>query len=176
MARTLFQIGDDLVALDNLLDEIEGDLSRAPEIEPAVVAWFDSLANDEALKLDGYCNLLRQLDGEVAVAKAEAEQYQMKARTRENRIKFLKGRLQQHLERTKRTKVQTATGRTIAIQTNGGNPPVVLDPGLTPDLLPEQFVKVVRTIDTDAIRDELKAGGEVPGARLGDRGTHLRIK
>ena len=49
--RPLYEITVDLMRLNDLLDEIEGDLSRLGERESAVTAWMDALAGEESHKL-----------------------------------------------------------------------------------------------------------------------------
>lgn len=174
MTRTLFDLSDDLRALAALMDECDAELTR--ETSEALDEWFAELAADEARKLDGYVGLIKQNEMEAAAAKAEAEQYAMKARARENRVRWLKERVKGYLEATGRTKVTTATNRTIAIQANGGHAPILLPESLDPNTIPDEFAIVRRTPDLDKIREHLTAGGSLPFAALGDRGRHLRIR
>lgn len=171
--RTLFNIGDDLRALADLMDECE---ELSPEVDAAITAWFNELSADEAAKLDGYVGLIRTWEMEAAAAYAEAEQYEAKARVRANRAARLKDRLKWYLESTGRKKVETATKRTIAIQANGGPVPVMLADSIDPSTIPDDLAIVRRTIDTEAVRQFLLAGGTLDFAALGFRGTHLRIR
>lgn len=175
MSKSLFNIEADLLALDQLIEEREGDISD-PAVESAVVAWFESLKEDEGRKLDGYCFWIKALEGEAKTAKAEADNYAAKARSRENRAKWLKDRLKLHLELTGQKKIETPKLHTISIVANGGSLPVVLSLDFKIDDVPSQFVKVTKSIDTDAVRIELQAGNQLPFATLGPRGQHLRIK
>jgi hypothetical protein len=170
---TLFQIGEDFQALDQLLDELGGDISD-PTVESAIMQWQESLAADEAVKLDGYCNYVKQLDAFAATMTAEAAEYTKRAQQYTNRAKWLKARMLAYLQSQGRTKATTATGRTIAIQANGGKPPLVLADGLQVDDVPAVFTQ--RSIDESAIREALENGESLPFARLGDRGIHLRIR
>lgn len=172
MPRTLFEIGAELQALNDLLDDIGGDVSD-PAVEDRVTQWFEELSRDEAVKLDHYCGLIKMLDGEVAVLKSEADEYAKRAKSRENRIANLKARMKLHLEATGRTRAVTATGRTVCVQKNGGKPPVECDP-VPLDDLPPAFVRVTRAIDADAVRAAL--GQVLASARFGGFGTHLRIR
>lgn len=172
---TLFDIGDDIRTLDSLLEEVGGELSD-PRVEEAWAVMAAELAENEAAKLDGYVNWMRTLEMEAAAARAEAEQYEAKANSRENRIKWLKDRLKNHLEGTGRTKVETATRRVLSIQRNGGAEPVKLVDNLDPATLPDDLAIVKRSPDMDAIRKRLQAGFTLVFATLGERGTHLRIR
>lgn len=172
--RTLYQIGADLLALDALLDEANGDLSD-PAVEAAAAAWFDALAAEEAAKLDGWIGYVRQLEMEAAAAKAEAEQWLTRVRSREARVAWLKERLKRHLEATGRTKATTLSGRTIAVQANGGHPPVEID-AVDPYGVADRLCEVRRLIDREKVRTALLAGEGLSFARLVPRGTHLRIR
>lgn len=175
MSRPLFAITDDLIRLNDLLDEIEGDMSRLGEMEPAITGFMDSLSGEEAAKLDAYVNLIRQLESEAAVAKAEAEQYAKKARTRESRAQWLKDRLKMHMERTGQAKIETERGRTVAIQKNSTASLVVV-PDVNLDAVPAEFVRVTKELDKVAVKKSMENGATWWFARLGDRGTSLRIK
>ncbi len=175
MTRPLFEIMPDLLALNELFEAEGGELG-SPEIEAAFVEWTTTLASEEGVKLDGYCGLIRTLEGEEAVAKAEAEQFAMKARARANRVKWLKERMRQYLEMTGRSKAGTATGRTIAIQANGGKQPLFINPTTDPKTLPVEYQRVRVEVDTDAVREALDGGADLPFAKLESRGSHLRIR
>jgi hypothetical protein len=173
--RRLFDIGDDLLAIDGLIDDLDGDVSD-PAVEAALGMWFDESQAEEGVKLDGYAGYIRQLEHEATIAKAEAEEYRRRAQIRENRVAWLKARLIQHLQRTGRTKVATATGRTIALQQNVGKAPVVLSEDAKPSDFGPEFHAVSVRIDVDKVREHLEAGGILAGAKLGERGVHLRIR
>mgnify|MGYP000054673967 CR=1 FL=1 len=67
----------------------------------------------------------------------------------------------------------------MALQKNGGKPPVVIEPGTRPFDLPAEYVKLIpakQEIDEDKIREALVNGVEVPHARLAEAGFHLRIR
>lgn len=178
---TLFQIGDDFLALNALLEELELDPSpeRAEaELNPAMEALFVEIEGNQGAKFDGYVNLIRAVEGDAAVMEAEAAEYEAKGKARRRRAAFLKERLYAYMIRTQQTKVQTDKGRVLSIQNNGGHPGVDYDLLDQDDInaLPEQFKEVVVKIDTAAVKAALDAGDEVPFARLKPRGTHLRIK
>jgi hypothetical protein len=173
--KTLFEIGSEMAALDALLDEVAGDVSD-PAVDAAVTQWQAELAADEARKLDGYVNYLKQIEMEAAASRAEAEEYLARAKTREARAAFLKSRMVAHLFATGRTSAKTATGRTVAVQANGGKLPVLIDPGVDVDAVDPRFVATRREIDRDMVRESLEAGDVLPFARLGSKGSHLRVR
>lgn len=173
--RTLFEIGNDLLALDALIEELGGDISD-PSVEKNITDWFNELARDESVKLDGWVGYIRQLEMEIAAAKAEADQFILKAKARETRVSWLKHRMKLHLETGGRSEAKTAAGRRVWIQANGGNQGVIYADKIDINDVPGQFVRVVREVDENAVRAALKRGETLEFARLADRGNHLRIK
>lgn len=172
--KTLYELREDFLNLDVLISEQPAELDAELALELDRV--FAALAEDEANKLESYYRLIRRLEMEASAAKAEAEQYAMAARYRENTVARLKDRLKQHLDATGRTKAATASGKTFAIQTNGGKEPLKIADGVDVETLPPCFVRVVKSVDTDAVRAALKDGGEFDWATLEPRGSHLRIR
>lgn len=174
--RPLYAITAEMQRLNDLLDEAEGDFSRLGEREEAVSLLLSELEADQGVKLDNVLDLARQLEMEATAAKAEAEQWQAKAKARANRADYLLGIVKKHLEATGQRKVQTATGRTVAVVANGGKPPVVYAEAIDPAAVPEEFVRVKKEIDTQRVQLFLESGGSLPFAKLGERGSHLRVR
>ena len=172
--RSIFDIGNDLQAIERLIEERDGDISD-PEVAETISLWLAEFDAERAEKADRYVNLIRKWETEAAAAKAEAEQYQKAAQVRANRVRSLKQMLQMHMEASNLSKIETATGRVIAIQNNGGVVPMEVTE-TDPTALPDQYVRMVRVIDNSAIRADLEAGVELPWARLGVRGRSLRIR
>lgn len=178
---SLFQIGDDFLALNELLAELEPppDPARSEgELNPAMEELFKEIEGNQGVKLDGYVNLIRAVEGDAAVMEAEAAEYKMKGEARRNRAKFLKDRLYAYMIRTGQAKVQTDKGRVLSIQNNGGAQAVEYDLLDQDDVaaLPDRFKEVVVKIDTQAVKAALDAGESLDFAKLKPRGTHLRIK
>lgn len=179
-SRTLLDIGDDLRALVDLwldsCDPVTGEVP--PEVDAMLVQLSQSIAVEEAEKLDRCVNLIRRKKAEIAAAKAEAERYMMHAKVRERFVDRFEEFLMQYVQRSGRTKVVTATGRTVAIQANGGKPPLRLIDPIDPATVPDHLVQVKRMLDMEAIRRGLEEAD--PDARriamLDARGCHLRIR
>lgn len=174
-SRKLLEIGDDLQALADLLDEAGPELE--PDIATAFDALFRSVADEEAIKLDQCVNLIRRKQAEARAARDEADVYLHHARVRERAVERIELFLFQYLMRTGRTKVATATNRVLSIQKNGGYAPMrFLDPALDPASLPDEFVK--KSINTEAVRRGLaeRNPAALAIAVLEERGSHLRIR
>ena len=166
----LYEITADLIRLNEILDECEGDLTKAgPEIE----IYFAEIEGKEAQKLDNYVGLVKTLEMESIAARAEAEQYLAKAAARTRKAEYLLATLHGHMKATQRTKIRTAAGRVLSVVGNGGLLPVAIDEDIVPASLPERFQEI--SVDKGAIREALQNGEKLPFARLLPRGTHLRI-
>jgi hypothetical protein len=174
MTRTLFAISDDMLALDELLDEMGGDVSDE-ETEAAINNWFENLGEERDKKLDNYAAFIRELEARIEARKSEAQRLAALVITDTNRMLALKRRLKWFFEYHDLSPIQTARFR-LSLAGNGGKAPLILDPDLTPDSLPEEYRKVSVTPDTDKIRAALDAGAELDFARLGERGKSIRIK
>lgn len=171
-SRTLFDIGDDLVALEEFIASLDGDITAADE---AVTAWLVSLGEEQAKKLDGYINLQKKLELEAAFARGIADEYAKRAKSKEVTIARLDQRLITHMIATNQKKIETASGRILAIQANGGKVPLIMH-DVNPDDLPPTFQKVTYAVNTDAVRRALESGETLPFASLGEKGSHLRIR
>ena len=174
MNQTLYQIADDLRALEALLVEAGGDLS-SPEALAAVEAWEAELSTNLAGKVDNYCGLITEIEIRAAARQAESDRLRDLARVDDNAAKALRERLLFVLQNRNVPKVDTERFR-VSVAKNGGKAP--LDVRVGPDELPAWAVKkrtVVET-DKDAIRARLEAGESLPFASIMERGTRLVIK
>jgi len=160
--------------------------SDTGEIDPAVAgelaAWFDALEHNTAVKADGYLDYIRHLEETVAVQRAQSDQYQAeadrfktRAKTAESQVDWLKGQMLAHMLATGAKKLTTATGRPIAVRTNGGKLPVVTPEMIDLSKVPNNHLVITARLDKDAVRLDLERGAELPYAKLGERGEHLRL-
>ncbi len=170
----LWEIAEDVLALDALLDETNGELT--PEIEAAWLAMQTELAHNEAAKLDGYVHYIRSLEMEANAAREEASMYLARAKSREKRTEWIKARLKDYLILTNRKSIKTETGRIVAVQANGGVQALDIAKDLDPATLPSEFVRIVREVNTEAVRKHVEEYGALPFATLRPRGTSLRIR
>ncbi len=171
---TLLDITEDLRALDDLLYEVEGDVSD-PKVAEAVDAWFAELDSALETKADNYAAFITELLNRAELRSSEAQRLYHRARIDQSTAGWLKDRLKAALEERNVKKLETPRYR-ISVAGNGGKQPVdIHDPEAVPrDLckhVPEHYEP-----DSDLIRERLADGAEVPGAVLQNRGTHLRIK
>ena len=67
MKQTLYNIADDLRALEAILVEAGGDIS-SPDALAAVEAWEAELETNLGSKIDNYCSLISEIEQEVVVS------------------------------------------------------------------------------------------------------------
>ena len=174
MNQTLYNIADDLRALEALLIEARGDIS-SPEALAAVEAWEAELETNLGSKIDNYCSLISEIEARAAARNAEATRLLNLAHVDENAVWSLRERLKFVFESRSLPTMQTDRFR-VSIAKNGGKAP--LDIRVGPDELPEWAIKrktIVET-DKDAIRARLESGEALSFANIMERGTRLVIK
>lgn len=170
--RTLFNISADLNQLNLLLDELEGDDEESRQL---ITSWLAKLGEERDRKLDNYAALISELEAKASVRKAEAKRLAELAASDEKRAEMLKERLKWFFESNQLKTVDT-TRYKLTLTKHGGKAPLILDNSISPTELPEKFQKVSVEPDKSAIRAALDAGEDLDFARLGDRGTSIRIK
>jgi hypothetical protein len=177
--RTLRDIGADLIAIDNLIEETGGEIV-SPEADAALTAWMTANMAEESKKMEGYFWYVRALETEAAVLKAEADQLARQAKARAARVEWLLKAVFRHIKATGRTEIVTEKGHAFKVTKNGGNPPLKLAEDIDPETLEERFlvpvVPVRRKVDADAVRAALNAGEVLAWASIEKPGEHLRVK
>lgn len=169
MKRTLFDITEDLAAIDDLLAEVGGDVSD-PAVESAIEGWFAEIESNFDAKADNYAALIRQMEARAEIRREESKRLLERARIDESSARFLKSRLITAMHHLGKRTVETDRFR-ISVAKNGGLQGVEV----TGDVPPE-FRKIVSEPDTAAIRTALLEGSELSFAHLRERGERLAIR
>lgn len=169
--RSLFNISDDLQHLNDLLDDV-GDDSEQQEL---IAQWFETLGEERDIKLDSYTALISEMIARADVRKAEAKRMQELAATDENRARLLRDRLKCFFQQHGLKTLETPRYK-LSLTRHGGKLPMVIDESVPVAQLPKQFQRVSIDPDTAAIREALERGEHLDFARLGDRGSSMRIK
>lgn len=172
--QTLFDITDDILALDDLIHENEGNLD-CPEVVEALEKFEAEIVNNMETKVDNYAAFIKMLSARSEVRKEEATRLMGRAKTDHNNAKAMADRLKMVFERLGIQKMDTPRYR-VGVVNNGGAVPLFID--TPPANLPPEYrtEEVVVSANSSAIREALAAGTEVPGCRLGERGRRLAIK
>jgi len=170
---TIYEISEDMAALDTLLAESGGEIT--PEAEAAFASFEAELAANLTTKTDAYCSLISEIEARAEVRKAEAKRLADRARIDENAANALRERLRFVWETRKLGKVETDRF-TVSLAKNGGKQPLDIRCGV--EDLPAWAVRreTVVTVDKDAIRARLDSGETLGFASLMERGTRISIK
>jgi hypothetical protein len=177
---TLRAIGEDLQALEDLLQEVGGDVSEA-DAEAAIDAWLTETTDALHKKLDRYVDLIQYMNDRAKGRKEEAARLTALAKTDENGAKYLKDRLYWFMREHGQAKLDTKFHR-LSIAKAGGKAPVVITTAWTPEEAAERgYQDCVRvTYDWDKVailkllEDEDETVMEI--AKLGERSESVRIK
>lgn len=171
MSRSLFNITEDMLALERILHEAGGDISD-PQVEAAVNEWFDELQGDLESKVENYCSLIKDIEVRAANRKREEERIRRLRQVDENMVKSLKSRMQQALDFVGVPRVNTDLFR-VTVANNGGKQPMVVNEAAIP---PEYITtRMIDEPNKDLIRQHLEDGQDLPFAQLKERGRSLRI-
>lgn len=170
--QTLWEIGQDMLALDQIMAECGGDMDD-PKVAQAIAEMNDQIINDLEVKADNYAAYVHHLLARAKARAEEAERLSARAKVDTNAAKRLRENMKTVLEFAGVKKIETPRFQ-ISIAGNGGKQPIECN--VKPDDLPDELRKTEFKINSDAIRTKLEAGEEVPGCRLLERGTSLRIR
>lgn len=164
MSIALYDLSEAYLNIQNLIDDESPDndiLNALTTIEGAI-----------EVKAGNIANLIKSLEAEAEVIKAEEKRLAQRRKVRENASDNVKQYLKFAMEQMGVDKIKTPT-RTISIQMN---PPAVYIsnedeiPGKFLTLIPEHY-----EVNKKLISEALKAGEDVKGAEL-SRGRSLRIR
>lgn len=172
--RTLLTISDDVLALQSLIEDVDGDLTD-PRVCAAIEAWEAELRSDLTAKVDNYAALIREMEHRAGAREDEARRIMELGRRDSATASWLKERLRSAFERLGIPKVDTDRF-SVGLQRNGGLAPLAVD--LEPEQLPEwaQVRTVVVKADSKEIRRRLEGGEQFPFARIAERGNRIVIR
>ena len=174
LARTLYDIGDDLETIEALLLEVGGDVTNE-QAEAAIDEWLQESQGELKWKVDRYVGLIRELQARADARNEEAERLHDRSTVDRNAADRLKARLKEFFERHDIKKLETDHFN-VSVAKNGGKTPIQWMEWLDPHTLPDEFQLRVIDVDKEAVRAALEAGQNLFFAQLGQRGTNLRIK
>ncbi len=176
MSRSLYSIGADLLALEQMLIDCEGDVTDK-ETEEAIDRWLATLGAERDNKITRMCGLITNLETNAVACAGEIKRLQMLQRANENGAQRLKDRLKEFFQLHRITKLDLGTFRP-QIRANGGKAPLIIPESWErePARAPEAFQRHVIQLDKEFIRDVLEAGDEIEGCYINERGTHLRLR
>ena len=161
---TLYQISGDLLALLNEIEENEGEIT--PEVERALAITEEQFA----AKSEDYGHAILNLKAMATAAKAEKDRLYKLQKFYEGAAERLSTALCNAMEVLEHPSVETPSvrlflRRTIATEIEDA------------DLVPKDYktVKVEEVVNKTAVKEAIKSGKEVPGAKLVEN-VSLQIK
>lgn len=149
----------------NIWDLVEDDEVDLETLESALGQVEDNIE----LKVENMAKLVKGIDGNIDMLKAEEKRLAEKRRVLENKQKNIKSYLENQLRVMEIDKVKTPLF-TVSLQKN---PPSVEI--LDENKIPEQFKKVTYTVVKKDILEALKNGQVIEGATI-KQGKSLRIR
>lgn len=165
------------VALYNLVGQYHqlAEKLSAMDLDPATIAdtiESTGITDEIAVKAQGYEMVARTLEMHAPAIDAEIERLTALKKQRQNAAKGLRDYLKAQMQAAGITKLESPLFK-IALQ---NNPPAVdvYEPGLIPAEFMKQKPPPPPEVDKTAIKDAIKAGREVPGAKL-SQGQRLAI-
>lgn len=171
---TLFELEGEYLRLANMVSDSDGEIP--PELDEYLDRELATMMENQSEKLEGYYCVIRRFEMEKDAADKEAERYNQMSQVRKRAIERIEGKVKGYLERTGQDRVTTTTGHVFAIQGNGGKVPLKYADDFDVKKIDPKYMRIKVEPEVDAIRKALLEGQEVPGVKLGERGTQLRIK
>jgi len=149
-------ICDEISAMLSIPDEDLTDEQRA-----AMDAYLNELAGQEADKVDAFGQFLRLETARVKAMREESQRLASRARAAETRLSWLKNR---YLDTMQAYGLRKVRGDAYTLSVRETDTVDVTDLSA----LPELFLRRKETVEPDkaVLRESLKAGADVPGARL----------
>ena len=167
--QTLFEIAEEMQALEGLLAEANGDVTDE-KAEELIAGHFSDAAQKLEIKVENYCRLITLVQARSKARREEAERLLERSKVDERMAKGLKERLVVAMESLEMDKIETERYR-VTVANNGGKQKIELNPEkITQEWLKPEFVP-----DYDNIRRSLEAGETLDFAHFKPRGKHLRI-
>ena len=151
---------------------LENAIAENPDDEE-LKELLDSISGDIENKADNYAKLIKNLEAIRDAKKAEAKRLTDGANSIDRNIDRLKANLMEAMVETGKTKFKTDLFN-FGVQKNGGLEPLVVD--VTVDEIPDEFIKVTKDVDKDALRKYIKETGDFSYGHFADKGSHLSIR
>lgn len=163
MKTTLYELTEDFLRLYEMADECD----LAPE---DIADTLESLQYELEEKADGYAMVMRQLEGDIALLKAEIDRLSGRKKTVENNIKRMKQGLETAMRAANKPKIKT---KLFSFSVQKNPPRCVIDH--VEDIPDKYLIAQEPKIDTAGILKALKNGETYDWAHM-ERTESLRIR
>ncbi|MFC5541530.1 siphovirus Gp157 family protein [Ureibacillus suwonensis] len=147
-----------LYELNEMYRNIQFLIESGEYTEEELKFAIDSVNGEISEKLEGYAMVVKNLESDIAGLKAEEKRLADRRKSLENGVERMKEAMQDTLLLTGEKRVKTSKF-TISLRKSTS---VEVE---NEDLIPEEFVKITKTISKSELAKRLKET-EVPGAKL----------
>ena len=166
---TIYEITNDIMFIQQMIEEGEVD-------SEALKGALDVSKEELAIKLEHYCQYIKNLDADIAGLKAEEDRLAMKRKHLEDTKAQMKKAMEWAMNETftgDEPKKMVCGTFTCAMQKN--TPSTILD--CEEDLIPDKY-KIAQkpNIDKKAIADDLKSGVDLSGIAHLEQSESIRIR
>lgn len=158
MKKSLYQIEQEYLQIAQSIEDADGVLDEQMEQQLMI--------NQEELQTKAvkYALVIRQMDAEAAMLKAEIARMNALKKSKENTVARLKEAIAGAMQMYGITKIQ---GDLINLSFRKSQKVMQVDQEMDAlSALPQQYLRTKTEIDTSAIRAALKAGEEIDGFEL----------
>ena len=161
---SLFDIGTEFRVLHELSNSEEFDSETGELLDNSkhLTELFNEIEATLGNKLDATMYIIKQLESEQQLLKDEAKRLTDRAKTRANKVEFLKSLMFSALNATNETKLKTTKFNYTIKRSESISVSDV-------DLLPREYVRLKREADKKAVKDALKSGATIEGCSIDEK-------
>ncbi|UCS82864.1 hypothetical protein vBYenSP400_74 [Yersinia phage vB_YenS_P400] len=157
--------------LYELTDQLNELLSMDDIPEEQIKDTLDLIREDFDEKAERVAAFIKEIELDSEALKSEVDRLTIRKKSIDNKASYLKDYLRYNMVATGTTKIK---GKLFSISL--GKPVDVLEVNVSPDLLPDNLCRVVRSADNALIKKMLKDGEEIKGCILTEGKPRLTIK
>lgn len=156
---------------EEVLQELEEHVDSNGVIDDEFVEKLDNIKDKFDNKVGNCCKAIKMLEGNVETVGKERERLERKSKGLQRQIEFLKGYIQNNMERLRIDMVETALFK-VRLQKS----PITVNVDEI-DKVDSKWIREIHEVKIDkrALIDHIKATGEVPSGVDMIESNHLRI-
>ena len=158
-------------ALESITEQDAPDAEAAQIVESALA----QIEGEIEAKFEACAKVVRQYEALADAREQEAQHLRARAGMARRNAARLKDWMMLAMESSGKRKVE-AGAHTISLVANGGKLPLIIDETVTPETVDATYVVTQLSFDKTAIAADLEAGENIPWAKFGERGQHVRVK
>lgn len=153
------------------LEALCAEIDTAPELTEAIKDLFVESVADLEKSVDRRISYIKYAESQIVAAKESAHQWVRRQRHFESMLEKIKQNTVEVIKANPGVPYKGNLG-VLKVQKNPAPSVVLADDCL--ERIPSQYIRVIQTVNRDAVKEDLKNGIEVAGAKL-EWGEHLRV-